>query len=414
VQQRLSELTQGRVRVLPVPGNHMTMMLDPANATAVGDTLSRPKPPRPPRSASPRASSRRATPAAAATPVEKSPMTEDIVQILALDGTEAVGGTGYVAAALLGDLQSKMTPEQRGNFLNKATIFTGTSAGSANALFLAMAPDPDTALAYIHAFWKESEAVASQGVSPLGFVKTLIGLGAVLSTKKLRGFYLNYFGMLKLGDLPHKVVVPSFKLDDPTDLHGEWRPKVFHNMDANDPDMEELVVDVLMRSSSPPLLTPVYQSLKHAGPGYVDGGVWANNPSMAAIGQVVPDRGNGSTDGIRVLSVSNGTAPLRMTPKFKDGYADLGYVQWLLNPWFVGALVNLLVTSGQMAVEYQGGTFLLDRFQRLNPQLPGRMLQFSSAGIDECVAQILEYDNTIAQVTATLEWLEAIDWYGAP
>jgi hypothetical protein len=135
---------------------------------------------------------------------------------------------------------------------------------------------------------------------------------------------------------------------------------------------------------------------------------------MAAIAQVVHDRGNGSTDGIRVLSVSNGTGPLRMTPKFKDGYADLGYVQWLLNPWFVGALVNLLVTSGQMAVEYQGGTFLLDRFQRLNPQLPGRMLQFSSAGIDECVAQILEYDNTIAQVTATLEWLEAIDWYGAP
>jgi hypothetical protein len=220
--------------------------------------------------------------------------------------------------------------------------------------------------------------------------------------------------MLKLGDLPHKVVVPSFKLDEPTDLHGEWRPKVFHNMDANDPDMEELVVDVLMRSSSPPLLTPVYQSLKHAGPGYVDGGVWANNPSMAAIGQVVHDRGNGSTDGIRVLSVSNGTGPLRMTPKFKDGYADLGYVQWLLNPWFVGALVNLLVTSGQMAVEYQGSTFLLDRFQRLDPELPGRMLQFSAAGIDECVAQILEYDNTIAQVTATLEWLEAIDWYGAP
>ena len=66
---------------------------------------------------------------------------------------------------------------------------------------------------------------------------------------------------------------------DPSKRH--WKPKFFHNLErGGSKDGGELVVDVALRTSAAPTYFPSYQ-------GYVDGGVVANNPTMAALAQAL-------------------------------------------------------------------------------------------------------------------------------
>lgn len=405
LQQRLSSLLNGRLRVIDVPGNHMTMVLEGANASVVGRAISTVVSP------ASEGSAVRSSTLSEPTISRGEPRMPSIIRVVAFDGTEATGGTGYIAASLVNEVRRRLAPEERHRFLNNATVFSGTSAGSANALFFAMSNSPDDAVAHIDAFWKRSERISStQSIKALGLVKALVGFGPLLDLGALRRFYIDHFGMTTLGELPRKVIIPTFQLDQPTAIHRSWQPRVFHNLDENSPDMEELVVDVLMRSSSPPLMTPAAQSLSGKGPGYIDGGVWANNPAIAALAQIADERGDGSIDGVSMLSVGNGRAPLYMTSRFKDGSGDLGYFAWLLNPRNPGALLDVLLDSNELSSTFQAGAFLTSRFHRLNPKLSGRIMQFTDAGIDDSIEQVLALDNTQERVEQTLAWLDRVGW----
>jgi patatin-like phospholipase/acyl hydrolase len=103
-------------------------------------------------------------------------------------------------------------------------------------------------------------------------------IGAQYGNVNLKRVLTEYFGNKTLGDLPHKVLISSFDLDNGPDNPAQlrtWKPKFFHNFPGPDSDGKELVVDVAMRTAAAPSFFPVYQ-------GYADGGVFANNPSMAA------------------------------------------------------------------------------------------------------------------------------------
>jgi hypothetical protein len=78
-----------------------------------------------------------------------------------------------------------------------------------------------------------------------------------------------------------------------------------------------------------------------------------------------------------------------------------------------GALLDVLLNSSQNACGFQANAFLGERYCRLDPELPGRILQFTSTGIDESVQQILELDDTREKITATIQWLAKVDWYTA-
>lgn len=81
------------------------------------------------------------------------------------------------------------------------------------------------------------------------------------------------------------VLVPAFQLDnmDPkapsadtvTSTNRRWIPRFFHNLN-NSESLDEKVVDIALRSSAAPTYFPIYQ-------GFVDGGVFANNPALCAI-----------------------------------------------------------------------------------------------------------------------------------
>src|SRR5208283_3926595 len=92
-----------------------------------------------------------------------------------------------------------------------------------------------------------------------------------------------------LRDLGKRVLVTSFQLNGAVGRRvvgrPAWHGKVFHNFELDsdgspNPDLDEKVIDVLLRSSAAPVAFPVYQ-------GYADGGLMAINPSVCALAQAV-------------------------------------------------------------------------------------------------------------------------------
>jgi hypothetical protein len=158
-------------------------------------------------------------------------------------------------------------------------------------------------------------------------------------------------------------LIPAFDLDnsqDPeTDRHAadyvrSWKPKFFHNFPGPDSDGEQLVADVAMRTSAAPTFFPTYQH-------YIDGGVVANNPSMAALAQALDSgTGNQPLGEIRLLSLGTG-----LTSTFIDGHDhDWGIAQW------AKPLISLMIDGVGGVADYQCAHLLGSRYFRLCPLLP--------------------------------------------
>jgi patatin-like phospholipase/acyl hydrolase len=162
------------------------------------------------------------------------------------------------------------------------------------------------------------------------------------------------FGNKTLNDLlPRQVLISSFDLDCPGKQR-TWNPKFFHNFKGDDSDGAEKVVDVALRTSAAPTYFPVYQ-------GYVDGGVVANNPSMAALAQALDDgTGDQEQDDIRLFSVGTGGSPT-----FISGDTH----HWGIAQW-AHSLVNMMIDGMMGVADYECSRVLRDNYFRLTPPLP--------------------------------------------
>ena len=118
------------------------------------------------------------------------------------------------------------------------------------------------------------------------------------SPDALRGLLEKHFGRAILGDSSVRLAIPSYDLAA-DDVHLFRTP---HHLDLRR-DWRESVVDVAMATAAAPTYLPVAHVRSHR---FTDGGVWANNPTMVGIAEVV-DRLNGSLERIKVLSVGTAT-----------------------------------------------------------------------------------------------------------
>jgi patatin-like phospholipase/acyl hydrolase len=119
------------------------------------------------------------------------------------------------------------------------------------------------------------------------------------------------FCIHKLGDCKKPVILPATTLDT-------YALREFTNLTRNglreSPDNGLLAADVAMASSAGPLYFPAVKKGPDAPhtPGdprtYVDGGIWANTPSLIAIMQAHRHLGI-PFDQMRVLSIGNGEVP---------------------------------------------------------------------------------------------------------
>jgi patatin-like phospholipase/acyl hydrolase len=203
-----------------------------------------------------------------------------------------------------------------------------------------------------------------------------------------------------LGSLERHVLVTTFLLNGtvlPSGHHPPaWKAKLFHNFKTDNdgepnPDLNQTVIDVILRSSAAPVLFGIYQ-------GFADGGLVAINPVMCALAQAMnPATGGASFNDVRVLSIGTGkgaTLSLNVTN------ANWGFVQWGLH---AGRNADRFIDAFADVPEFQARQLLGNSYLRLNPEIP------HDAGCDR-PSDIPALIKAADDFKLTPEWATALKW----
>lgn len=303
-------------------------------------------------------------------------------RILALDGG---GLRGLITARLLQRLNDD--PLTAG-WLDQADLIAGTSTGGILALGLAKGLPPAVICdLYVRKGPKIFDDSIWDDVRDLG--KTI---GADYSNKVLRRELTAILGTTRLKDLKKRVTIPTFDLDNeaPSGAERTWKPKIFHNFPGKDSDGQMLAVDVAMYTSAAPTYFPSVD-------GYIDGGVYANNPSLVAlvqaISQQIPASERASLDEIVLLSVGTGVS----LTYIKGQTLNWGYAQW------IKPLINILMDGVAGISDYQAAQLLGERYTRLQIVFDGNE-NIPLDGVKK-IARMDEIATMYSQLDATRDWI---------
>lgn len=305
-------------------------------------------------------------------------------RVLSIDGG---GIRGLVTTVMLQRLL-----EQPGldHFLDSITLVAGTSTGGLLALGIAHELDiADIRKIYVEKGPKIFDDSWLDDLVDLGKL-----IGADYDIKPLGSELKKLLGDTTLGQLKKRVLITAFDLDneDPDPSKRTWKPKLFHNFPDTDADTDrdQLAYKVGMYTSAAPTYFPSVD-------GYIDGGVYASNPSMCALAQT-QDRRYGpppSLGDIVLLSLGTG-----MSLQYVKGKShDWGYAQW------IKPLVSLMFDGTAGIADYQCRQILDARYHRLAPVFPPEttvpmddvkkipyMIEFGqSVPIDDTVAWLKKY-----------------------
>lgn len=132
--------------------------------------------------------------------------------------------------------------------------------------------------------------------------------------------------------------------------------------------------EVAMATTAAPTFLPAHR-LRHDRVRLIDGGVWANNPTMVGIAEAVSMLGAG-VDQIRVLSIGT-TAALRQRPSQLDRG---GLMRWGMKNSAVDVILR-----GQSWGAYTQAIHLLgpDDVVRLDPVVPPNLLRLDRVDADD-------------------------------
>ena len=194
----------------------------------------------------------------------------DTVQVLALDGG---GLKGLHTASVIKSLEDQLGHSIREHF----DIITGTSTGGLIALALSIGKTGEE----IEKFYLDygHQIFPSRGVE--GFFRSKRHwIGAKYSNHKLKETLLELLCQSEdkqplLRDSQCRLIVPTFTV-------GESRPRLLKTPHAEryKNDWKMPMWAVALATSAAPTYLPAFE---YEGKTYIDGGVWANNPSLIGL-----------------------------------------------------------------------------------------------------------------------------------
>lgn len=245
-------------------------------------------------------------------------MNDDVFRILSIDGG---GIRGAFPAHILSCIKHRLGVSVEDHF----DMIAGTSTGSIVAAAVAVKIDPDKVVAL---YREHGPSIFSRKKSFLP-AKYQPGIESIYKNENLKAVLQEIFGDIRLGEIPKPLLIPA------TDV-GNGGVHVFksaYQKDYHRDGKVPLHQAVLASCSAPTYFNPtkVDEYL------LADGGLWANNPSLAAVIDAqrrlsieLPD--------IRILSLGTGHA--------KTCYGMKGDREWgLLNGWkgteFISFLMSL-------------------------------------------------------------------------
>ena len=305
-----------------------------------------------------------------------------ITRILSVDGG---GVRGIIPAIVLERLSAEPGLE---GWLDRADLLAGSSTGGLIALLLAAGVAvPDLRDLYE----KQADKVFADSV--LDDIKDLGKLiGAEYHIANLEKVVHKTLGDKTLADLDKRVLVTAFDLDNEDPIAPTWKPKLFHNYPGPDSDGDALAYRVGTATSAAPTYFEAFD-------GYIDGGVFATNPSMCALAQTqdprIPVGERAELDEVRLLSLGTG----RSLQHIEGTTNDWGYVQW------IRPLINLMLDGVNGIADFQCQQLLGDdHYHRLGPTFP------PGKKIDQADVGEIPYLRDFAlqlDLTKTADWLRA-------
>lgn len=302
-------------------------------------------------------------------------------RIMSLDG----GGIRGLITVIL--LQRLSLEQGLKDWLNHIDLVAGTSTGGLIALAIAKGLD----LQVIRDLYEKK----GRDVFDDSWLDDLMDLGTVIGSeynnKKLTTELRKIMGNTTLGQLQRHVLIPSFDLDneekDPQKR--SWKPKLFHNLPGQDNDDGWLAYKVGLYTSAAPTYFPSVD-------GFIDGGVFANNPSLCALAQTQDSRNTSrpALSEVVLFSLGTGTSLTYITRK----NLDWGYAQW------VKPLISLMLDGVGGIADYQCKQILGESYFRLAPNFPPGV----SIPLDDVkrIPDMVTFAMNIP-LESTVAWLEA-------
>jgi patatin-like phospholipase/acyl hydrolase len=269
-------------------------------------------------------------------------------RILSIDGG---GIRGIVTTVLMQRLEQ--TPGLEG-FLDDVDLIAGTSTGGLLALGLGRGLD----LAQIRDLYVDD----GPKIFDDSWLDDLLDLGRLRGADYKIGPMRRVFKRVlgedtTLGELRKRVLITAFDMDneDADEFKRTWKPKLFHNFPGAGNDRHELAYKVGMYTAAAPTYFPSVD-------GYIDGGVYANNPAMCALAQSQDPRYRPTPDLDEVVLLSLGTGTSLYFIRGKR--LDWGYAQW------IKPLISLMLDGISGIADYQCDQMLRERYHRLAPIFP--------------------------------------------
>jgi patatin-like phospholipase/acyl hydrolase len=309
-------------------------------------------------------------------------------RILSCDG----GGIRGVLSAVLLNRLSAAYPNLLQDRPDTISMYAGTSTGGILALGLAAGLTP--------AQIRDLYVTDGKLIFDSSWTRDVVELGGLSGSKydnvNLKQILQETFGARKLQDLKPRVLIASFSLDnqasDPASR--TWNPKFFHNFTGADSDGDSLLVDVAMSTSAAPTYFPSYGV-------YIDGGVIANNPSMAAVVQAMDGRNQpgerATLDGIKLLSIGTGAS----LQYIDDVDHDWGDAQW------IKPILNVMMDGSVGVADFECRQLLGNSYCRVEPIFPAGK-SFAMDDVSKAV-DLMDQANSF-DLASTVAWLNASGW----
>ena len=294
---------------------------------------------------------------------EDGQVSQDRFQILALDGG---GLRGIFSAAILAALEEDLQTSITDHF----DLIAGTSTGGIIALGLGLGLRPRQIVDFY----------AELGSRVFGGLPAITSARQVLRAKYLPGplreALTEVFGGRTFGESTKRLVVTSYNLgaDDVYLFRTAHHPRLRR-------DWRELAVDVAMATSAAPTYLPAHSL---SGTRLVDGGLWANNPSMVALVEAVGTC-DVSLENLRVFSLGTTVEVKHRSPRLDRG----GLLAW------AGAAVDVILRAQSISANNQVHHLIgPEQLLRLDPVVPAGVFALDRANASELIGMASHASRT--------------------
>ncbi|KAF2074398.1 hypothetical protein CYY_004294 [Polysphondylium violaceum] len=284
------------------------------------------------------------------------------------------GVRGYIEVLILLRLQDKMKKDEvleDKSVLDLFDFVAGTSIGGINALALAHNISLDQ---LVTLFKERAKKIFPSGLT-LNKIKN-IGMirGGKFAVGKLEKQLTEFFGTTALKDLKKPILVTACSSDH--------RPIIFSNEDPAHKDY--LVADIGRCTSA----APTYFNPKSLSDGnsYVDGGLFANNPSALLAGMMAK-KFKVSSEDIVILSLGTGNNPDLPARVIKN----MGATK-------ITTILDMIMDSTFKAVSQTMNMFLGEQYIDINPPLKQIIDLADSSKMDEMEKVVNEHSGRIDQL----------------